>query len=422
MLSLKQTINTTSQDYDDQPNFPVLPGSMQRGELEGLLLDVSNHIGISDSLLKSLLAMMRETRPSDWCDPSKEPTCFAMQCNIAFTLGKSARSVRRDETMLEQRFGFIRKNVAGNGSRCRLKISDGIEFSQGISFSPLIEKVPDLLLLRDKIRYERQHSSRLKRKCSALRRNVKKVLMEFQASHPENDDLKALSETYLSWPRRYSAFSSLEALEDHYSDVLVASEQADQLRLLFLNMSGQADSSVLPYIQDTTDNHSVNCNARINKRSDHRSDSNFNPSSPAKAEASECLENKCETSPEECKSKFMEKLTPQRLFWLSSEEMRIYIRHHQGQKAVPSAMDFIQASIDRLSELGINKSAYIAAQEEMGDMATALCILIIDRNRFHPETPIRNPGGVLRSMTKRHAAGMLNIVGSLIGLSERSKT
>jgi len=44
-----------------------------------------------------------------------------------------------------------------------------------------------------------------------------------------------------------------------------------------------------------------------------------------------------------------------------------------------------------------------------------------DYPRFHPETPIINPGGVLRAMTQRHAAGKLNIVGSLIGLSERER-
>ncbi len=49
-------------------------------------------------------------------------------------------------------------------------------------------------------------------------------------------------------------------------------------------------------------------------------------------------------------------------------------------------------------------------------MATALCILVIDRNRFHPDTPVKNPGGVL---TARHKAGKLNLVGSLIGLTER---
>lgn len=420
MLQLKQSINPNRQPADS-PSYPVLPENMFRGQLEGLLLDVSQFIGMSDSLLKSLLAMLRETRPSDWTDPNREPMCFAMQQNIAFVLGKDARSVRRDEETLEKRFGFISKNVAGNGSRCRIKFSDGVEFSQGLSFTPLIELVPKLMAFRDQLQYERQHSSRLKRKCSALRRNVKITLMEFQGEHPDNGDLKALAAQFVSWPTRFSAFKTLEALEVHYQDTLSASQCADDLRVLFQNMSGQADSGVLPYIQDTTENPYVNCNASVNIRPDIKSEASTYPRSSANAEASEGLENKCEGVSREHNSKFIEKLTPQRLFWLSSEEMRFYITHHQGQRATPTAMDFIQASIDRLGELGINRSAYNAAQEQMGDMRTALCILIIDRNRFHPETPIHNPGGVLRAMTKRDAAGVLNLIGSLIGLSERNK-
>ena len=422
MLSLKQSINPGLHGPEHQPLFPVLPGAMQRGELEGLILDVSKHIGMSDSLLKSLLAMMRETRPSDWTDPLKDPTCFAMQSNIAFVLGKDARSVRRDEAALENRFGFIRKNVAGNGSRCRLRFADGVEFSQGLSFSPLIEQVPALLKVRETIRFERQHTTRLKRKCSALRRNVKKALMDLQSAHPDNAELAALAKRYLSWPRRYAAFGSLDALEAHYAEVLAASELADGVRLMLTNTSGQPDTSDRPYIQDTTEDPFVICNAGMPDRPDHRLDSGANPSAAAMAEAVEGLESKPKTSSAVRNSKFMENLSPQRLFWLSSAEMQFYISHHQGQRAAPTAMDFVQASIDRLGELGINRSAYVAAQEQMGDMATALCILIIDRNRFHPQTPIRNPGGVLRSMTKRHAAGMLNIVGSLIGLSERGKS
>jgi len=421
MLSLKQSINTGPQDIEDQLSFPVLPSSMQRGQLEGLILDVSKHIGMSDSLLKSLLAMMRETRPSDWTDPTREPTCFAMQCNIAFVLGKDARSVRRDEAALENQFGFMRKNVAGNGSRCRLKFSDGVEFSQGLSFSPLIERVPELLKIREKIQFERQHSTRLKRKCSALRRNVKKALMDLQSSHPENAKLADLAQSYLSWPRRFGTFKSLEALEAHYAEVLAASEVADELRLVFANMSARTDTSVRPYIQDTTEDPFVICNAGRSERSGCGLEANANPRPSGQAEDPEGLGSKRETSSGDLNSKFMENLSPHRLFWLSSEEMRFYITHHQGTKAAPSAMDFVQASIDRLGGLGINRSAYMAAQEQMGDMATALCILIIDRNRFHPETPIRNPGGALRSMAKRHAAGALNIVGSLIGLSVRSK-
>jgi replication initiation protein RepC len=55
----------------------------------------------------------------------------------------------------------------------------------------------------------------------------------------------------------------------------------------------------------------------------------------------------------------------------------------------------------------------------MGDVTAMLCVLIIDANRFHPATPIQRPGGALRAMTRRHAAGSLNLVGSLIGLERR---
>jgi len=55
----------------------------------------------------------------------------------------------------------------------------------------------------------------------------------------------------------------------------------------------------------------------------------------------------------------------------------------------------------------------------MGQHITTLCLLVIDANRDHPVTPVRNPGGLLRAMTRKHRAAQLNIAGSLIGLSER---
>ena len=67
--------------------------------------------------------------------------------------------------------------------------------------------------------------------------------------------------------------------------------------------------------------------------------------------------------------------------------------------------------------LGINYDAWSKAVEFMGDHGAALCVLIIDANRNHPTTPVRNPGGALRATTARHKAGKLNIVGSLIGLA-----
>ena len=84
-------------------------------------------------------------------------------------------------------------------------------------------------------------------------------------------------------------------------------------------------------------------------------------------------------------------------------------------------MDFIFAAVDRAHALGISSHAHEQATLQMGDLATALCITIIDRNLDHPKTPIKSPGGVLRAMTARHKTGSLNIEKSLFGISQRSR-
>ncbi len=86
----------------------------------------------------------------------------------------------------------------------------------------------------------------------------------------------------------------------------------------------------------------------------------------------------------------------------------------------PAPLDIVHASIDRLAPLGIRRSAYDDAVAEMGNAKAALCIIVIDRNRFHPETPIRSPGGVLVEMTRRHASDTLRLNASLISLRART--
>ncbi len=84
--------------------------------------------------------------------------------------------------------------------------------------------------------------------------------------------------------------------------------------------------------------------------------------------------------------------------------------------------DFLKAAAMRVPELGINETAWAEALDTLGAETAALAVLVIDANRDHPTTPVRNPGGLLRSMTARHRRGALNIAGSLIGLIERNRS
>ena len=50
-----------------------------------------------------------------------------------------------------------------------------------------------------------------------------------------------------------------------------------------------------------------------------------------------------------------------------------------------------------------------------------LALLVIDRNRFHPVTPVINPGGALRAFTDRARRGELNLTRAILGIRERDR-
>ena len=74
-----------------------------------------------------------------------------------------------------------------------------------------------------------------------------------------------------------------------------------------------------------------------------------------------------------------------------------------------------------LRELGANVSAWHDACDAMGETVAFLALLVIDRNRFHPDTPILNPGGALRAFTARARIGELDLTRSILGIWERER-
>ena len=117
-------------------------------------------------------------------------------------------------------------------------------------------------------------------------------------------------------------------------------EPIDELTKLLANTSAQAVTRVRRYIQDTTQEPSVICNVPVDKRADG-TPSDYNSLTAAPGGSADCLENKCGGVDVGVNSEFITKLNPHRLFALSSEEMRLYIRQHQGQRPSPAAVDFI---------------------------------------------------------------------------------
>ena len=107
------------------------------------------------------------------------------------------------------------------------------------------------------------------------------------------------------------------------------------------------------------------------------------------------------------------------IFDLCSEDMQMYLRSRMGSRIAPTIHDIDCAVQAILPEIGINISAWADACRIMGRDVAAMCVIITDANRDHPQIRVRNPGGYLRGMTNAYRAGNLNIMGSLIALSER---
>ena len=74
-----------------------------------------------------------------------------------------------------------------------------------------------------------------------------------------------------------------------------------------------------------------------------------------------------------------------------------------------------------LHHLGVNTSAWHDACDAMGPPLAFLALVIIDRNRFHPDSPVLKPGGALRAMTRAAREDRLNLAGSILGIRSRDR-
>ncbi len=392
-----------------QETFPALPQGHKRFTVEQLLREVGVHIGLRASSLMALLHMIGHTKPDDWTSPNREPIYFAPQDVTAAALGKTPRALYDTERQLE-RLGLIERRVKGNGHRSPYG-------GCGIVFSRLIALVPDLLNLVDQLRQERSERRTLRNRRSSFRRIVLRYIRDAgETPHPRIEAAAAALDT---WPdARSLATMEINALATHVEAAKSLCEALDAFD------DGRRDSSAMSevfgdsHLQENNQSlRPVSCNAGMDQRSAGKPahDHPFG-SGPNGPKGEECNGAEGEVVR---KAQFVSRLTAKRLYDIAGEDMRAIMRDSRGSDVAFREVHVIDAAIRILPYLGINHDAWEKAIEAMGESGAALAVLIVDANRDHPVKPVRNPGGTLRAMTKRHRDGRLNLVGSLIGLSRR---
>lgn len=392
--------------------FPTLPQGHQRFSVEQLLIELAPALGLRGGRLHALLYMMKQTAPGDWTRPDREPVYFAPQDQTAEALNKTRRALYDDEAALEAA-GLIEKRVKGNGSRSPFG-------GCGIVFSRLIALVPDLMHLKEQVAAERLRRKEMRNRRSTYVRHIKRHLRDatdFSLAHPR---LLSIIEGFDAWPEAARlANMQIEALEHHVTEAQALCTTLDDFFETRRDSTAKAAENFPCFIQENNqDNLSVICNANVDKGSAGKpAHTELICSEPIGPE--DCLENKCGAESAERNTQFITQLTPERIFKLASSDMQAYILACQGEIPTLRELHIIDATTRIIHPLGINHDAWIKAVNLMGDVGAALCVLLIDANRSHPTTPVRNPGGALRAMTARHKTGKLNLVGSLIGLARR---
>lgn len=390
--------------------FPTLPQGHKRFTVEQLLIELGPAIGLRSGALHALLHMMKMTAPGDWIRPDREPIFFAPQDVTAASLGKTRRALFNNERTLEG-LGLIERRVKGNGHRSPYG-------GCGIVFSKLIALVPDLLNLVEQLRNERTERRALRNRRSTFARHARRLIEEIGPdAHP---DVRNAEEALEGWPdARVLESMAIDALIKHVEDAKQLCETLDTMVEDRRRSSTEAAENFHCYIQENNqETPYVSCNASVQEKSgDKKVPENLTSVRPYGSKKG--LGDKCEAAGAAHKAQFVQRLNPDRLFQLASNDMRRLIEDSKGGSPVLREIHLIDAAVRMLPYLGINRSAWEDAIEAMGESGAALSVLLLDANRFHPMTPVRNPGGALRAMTARHRKGMLNLVGSFIGLARR---
>lgn len=390
----------------ESENSPGLPEGVTKYALLDMLDEIGSAFGLDAADLRYLRVATRRTRTSDWSEAGEGPVCYVTQKTLAQDLGIDRSNVLRAQQRLE-RCGIIAVRTADNGARGRWLDETGTEIRAGISFAPLIALYPAVVEAREAYRTEQARLDGLR---WTLRKEKKavRVLLDACAERCGLVRLAAkIADALATVPQRTSRIANSVALEKLIGVVRALKETLSAA--LTSNEGGEnavgaekshharsADAS--PYIHNTTRLIPVTCNGLEKKPA-----AGVSTTTPG-------------LSPVETPDT---PLTPKQIYAAATEEFRFYLEGSGESWADRRALT--RAAGFRRSEIGISEDAWSEAVQVMGEVDAAISVMVIDRNRSHPTTPIGKPGGALRAFTRRAKDGELRLAASVFGILNRNR-
>lgn len=383
---------------------PALPSGWQRDPFIHLVERVARHLGVGGAAIHTWARLAGMTRPCDWTAGGREPFVYAAASELAKILGLSAARLRAQTVQLE-RAGLLDRRTAANGSRSR-------HAGTGLYFSAAIARLPELIALDAQLSEERHQAMYLRGQRSTHRRCLREALDALCRIAPQDRRVLAIADAFALWPRadRLHAMT-LHALAAHEAEADALTRAALDLLDFVAKPQDRPRKTERSLLQDTNQDLSLSCKLRSDRRQTRQT---------ASAGAGQGAEKRGPGCGATVQSDFLTKLGPECLFRLASPEMQFYL----SARAEPEQLrwhDLLWTVRRRVSELDIHPSAWSEACARMGEELATLAMLILDARRTDPRAPIFSAGGYLRGMTRAWQQGRLNLMGSLIGLSERRR-
>ena len=396
---------------------PCLPTGMTLSHVIELIERVGRHIGLGARRREALLRMIRQTAPTDWTASDRDPVCFRPQQDLAQDLGITDRAMRAHEHALAQ-LGLAIIDTTANGRRSGRMLPGGRRL--GVNFRPLIDRIGWLMDLDEAHQAATRRIVALRLECSAAKREARQMVEQLLEIDPRHHKLPAYLQRMASWPRRYSPFRCAEELDAHLDEI---NELVDDVRAELQcrdDSSGRAESQI-PAILNTTPKILEFCSGSSAHKRSARKRAVDNPFVAGPTGPSNSSEKSIGGAGSDGNPDDVSWLTPEIIRQIAGPCYRERLDHHTaGGPITERAMR--SAAFELAAWLGINESAVLEAIDVFGDLRMALCILVIEANLDHPVTPIRSPGGALRTFVRRQQEGRFNLAGSLIGLVERRRT
>ena len=380
------------------------------------------------------------TERAAWSAPDRAPLNWRRQCDMAREMGLGERHWRNIERALV-RYGVLARATAENGYRgYRNGSSLARPLRAGLSLEPALANYPALVMrlaAADGAEAQRQehilHARTARHRLGLLvagladrelRHWAQQALATLEAELRPAVLRSAGPRTLEAWhaglldleDRLRNAARPLACAASRHSEELPPELQSDILREQNTEMSQEITGAPEPgfrcHIQPESNlNESCNTSMQVNRRTPaDAGEDNFVGLRPDGR--NRCPENKARSLRGCVNPDILEKLTPDRIKQLASDDAALYL---DGLADWNEAIPFI------LRELGINVSAWLDAVEVMGQGIAFVALIVIDRNRFHPVVPVRCPGGALRAFTRKAQAGELNLSRAIIGIWERER-